>query len=99
MGLGDNIGGLYSTSNDLKDNLEQAAKQANELLWHLPLEKSYKKSIKSNIADLRNLSSKKGGGSITAALFLREFINKTPWAHLGEILGVNACVFLIVCLI
>ena len=49
----------------------------------MPLEPSYKESIKGKLTDVKNLASQKGGGSITAALFLQEFIDKTPWAHIG----------------
>jgi len=49
----------------------------------MPLEASYKESIKGSLTDLKNIGAKAGGGSITAALFLQEFIEKTPWAHIG----------------
>jgi leucyl aminopeptidase len=47
----------------------------------MPLEQNYKELIKSSIADLKNIGSK-GGGSITAALFLEEFVEKAKWAHI-----------------
>jgi leucyl aminopeptidase len=83
--LGEGIAGLYSNNDKLRTALESAAKQGHEAIWPLPLENSYKKSIKSNIADLKNLSSNKGGGSITAALFLQEFVNNKAWAHIGKV--------------
>ena len=63
--------------------LQAAARRTDEGLWHMPLEASYRDSIKGSITDLKNLGGK-GGGSITAALFLQEFIEKTPWAHIGR---------------
>jgi leucyl aminopeptidase len=47
----------------------------------MPLEPSYKELIKSQLADLKNIGAK-GGGSITAALFLQEFVDKAKWAHI-----------------
>ncbi len=73
---------LYANDNDLKDALEKAAQRSNEKLWHMPLEAAYKESLKSSIADLKNISGLKGAGSITAALFLQEFVEKAHWAHI-----------------
>ncbi len=81
VGLGEKLAGMYSTDASLKEQLEAAAGRANEGLWNLPLEPSYKELIKSNIADLKNIGAK-GGGSITAALFLKEFVNNQKWAHI-----------------
>lgn len=82
-GLGEKVAGLYASNNELGKALEHAAQQADELLWPMPLVSSYKDSIRGNLADLKNIGGPKGG-SITAALFLREFVNNTPWAHIGE---------------
>lgn len=81
VGLGEKLAGLYSSDNNLKTEIENAAKRTEEGIWSLPLEPQYKELIKSNIADLKNIGGK-GGGSITAALFLQEFVEKTPWAHI-----------------
>jgi leucyl aminopeptidase len=48
----------------------------------LPLPEEYKELLKSDFADLNNMSSTRYGGAITAALFLSEFVNKTRWAHI-----------------
>jgi|GEM_PF-3130038 len=48
----------------------------------MPLPKDYKKLLKSELADLRNVSTSKNGGAITAALFLKEFVEETRWVHL-----------------
>lgn len=82
MGLGENLAGLYSTSDQLRNELHAAAMRTNEGIWPMPLEEGYAQYVKSNIADLKNVGAK-GGGSITAALFLREFVEKTAWAHIG----------------
>ena len=73
---------MYATSDDLKNDITNAAKRTNEGVWSMPLEPNYRESIKSSIADLKNIGGK-GGGSITAALFLQEFVEKTDWAHIG----------------
>lgn len=80
--LGDDIAGIMGNNQKLVDDLIAAGKRASERIWQLPLEHSYQKSLKSNIADLRNICKMKGGGAITAALFLKQFVGKTPWAHL-----------------
>jgi leucyl aminopeptidase len=68
--------------------VEQAAASTDEPVWQLPLEKKYRKQLDSEIADLANLGGPHAG-SITAALFLEEFVAGTPWAHL-DIAGTMA---------
>jgi leucyl aminopeptidase len=85
VGLGKRHGALYSTSPQLRDALVRAADTGGERLWPLPLAADYRDSLDSDIADLRNIGNprlKYNGGSIVAALFLREFVGSTPWAHL-----------------
>lgn len=82
VGLGEKLAGLYSPDDDLRHDIENAAKRTDEGIWSLPLEPAYKEYIKSPLADLRNIGAK-GGGSITAALFLQEFVEKAKWAHIG----------------
>jgi len=61
----------------------EAAERAGEAAWELPLNRDYFEVMKSDIADLRNVSSRNvGGGAITAALFLKEFAGDTPWVHI-----------------
>jgi len=83
-GLGDGIAALYSPNEELLDTLKQSAKASGERVWPMPLEESYRKSIKGTLTDVKNIAGQKGGGSITAALFLQEFVEKTPWAHIGN---------------
>mgnify|MGYP001587272038 FL=1 len=80
--LGDDIAGIMGNNQKLVDDLIAASRAAGEKIWQLPLEPTYQKSLKSEIADLRNICKMKGGGAITAALFLKQFVGKTPWAHL-----------------
>ena len=51
-------------------------------MWQMPLDEDYREMIKSSIADIQNVSSGKGGGAITAAMFLKEFVEDVPWIHL-----------------
>jgi leucyl aminopeptidase len=81
VALGEKLAGVYSPDKKLRDDLEAAAQRTDEGLWPLPLEADYKELIKSKIADLKNIGAK-GGGSITAALFLEEFVEKSKWAHI-----------------
>jgi len=81
IALGNDIGGLWSTNDLLAEQLKTAAEIAGEKIWQMPLEEKYFEGMKSEIADMKNVGSRQGG-SITAALFLKQFIQETPWAHL-----------------
>ena len=81
VALGEEITGVMSNDDKVAARVLDAAAAAGEKMWRLPLEKSYKKVIKSQIADLQNIGNK-WGGALTAGLFLEEFVDKTPWAHL-----------------
>jgi leucyl aminopeptidase len=87
VALGDVYAGLFSNDKDLTEKLVKSGKKSNERLWPFPMGKEYDEMIKSEIADMANISSGRGAGSITAAQFLQRFVNKTPWAHL-DIAGV-----------
>ncbi|KAH7617985.1 putative Leucine aminopeptidase 1 [Nannochloris sp. 'desiccata'] len=83
IALGDQIGALYSTTDEMASGFTSASKLAGEKLWRMPLEESYLEQLKSPVADYKNTGGRMGG-SITAALFLKEFItdqDKTAWAH------------------
>jgi len=81
VALGDDIGGLWSPDDDLAAQLQAAAEAAGEKFWRMPLEEKYFEGMKSPIADMKN-TGPRAGGSITAALFLKQFVENTPWAHL-----------------
>ncbi|MFH0863933.1 MAG: leucyl aminopeptidase [Candidatus Gottesmanbacteria bacterium] len=82
VALGEEIAGLFSKDNNLIEKIKVAADTAGEKIWPMPLEKTYKELIKSSVADLKNVSGKRYGGAITAALFLEEFVGNIPWAHI-----------------
>lgn len=81
IALGDDIAGLWANDETLANELETAAKLAGEKFWPMPMEEKYFEGLKSPIADMKN-TGPRPGGSITAALFLKQFIKDTPWAHL-----------------
>ncbi|MEM8777357.1 MAG: leucyl aminopeptidase [Cyanobacteria bacterium P01_G01_bin.49] len=81
VALGDNISGLWSTDDNLAGEIKAAAETAGEKFWQMPMEEKYFEGLKSPIADMKN-TGPRAGGSITAALFLKQFIKETPWAHL-----------------
>lgn len=81
VSLGIHHAGIFSNDDTLADGLIQAGQTSGEKLWRLPLGEAYDKEIDSVIADVKNLGSGSGGGSITAAQFLQRFVNKTKWAH------------------
>jgi len=83
VALGKLCGALYSADADLVAGLEAAAVASGEPLWRMPLVEEYVGAIRSDVADLRQVPRDgPGGGSITAALFLREFAGRRRWAHL-----------------
>ncbi|WP_013323896.1 leucyl aminopeptidase [Gloeothece verrucosa] len=81
IALGDNIAGLWSPNEELANQIKESAELAGEKFWQMPLEEKYFEGMKSPIADMKN-TGPRAGGSITAALFLKQFIKETPWAHL-----------------
>ncbi|MBL8614908.1 MAG: leucyl aminopeptidase [Deltaproteobacteria bacterium] len=81
VALGDLYSALYSHQDDVADSILAAAKDGGELVWRMPLEVAYKERLKADFATMKNVGGPPGG-SITAALFLSEFVGSTPWAHL-----------------
>ncbi len=81
VALGPLCAGLFANDESLSDRLLAAAEQAGEHVWPLPLIEEYREFLKSEVADLNNVGPR-GGGAITAGLFLKEFAGSTPWAHL-----------------
>ncbi|MBW4496848.1 MAG: leucyl aminopeptidase [Oscillatoria princeps RMCB-10] len=81
IALGDDIAGLWSPDDTLAAELSAAAEKAGEKLWRMPLEEKYFEGMKSLVADMKN-TGPRPGGSITAAMFLKQFVKQTPWAHL-----------------
>jgi leucyl aminopeptidase len=87
--LGTMYAGLFSNNDPLSKKLLEAGEKSGEKLWRMPLIKEHTESMKSEIADLRNISKLPKGqaSSSTAAAFLQSFVEETPWVHL-DIAGV-----------
>lgn len=81
IALGDDIAGLWSTDDAVATQLTQAGEMAGEKIWRMPMEERYFEGLKSPLADMKN-TGPRPGGSITAALFLKQFVKETPWAHI-----------------
>ncbi|MCB2181417.1 MAG: leucyl aminopeptidase [Desulfobulbaceae bacterium] len=81
VGLGNHMTGLLSNNDELAEKVIDSGKKAGEPMWRLPLNDDYRKQIKSEVADIKNIGGK-GAGTITAAAFLEEFVGETPWVHL-----------------
>jgi leucyl aminopeptidase len=81
IALGDDIAGLFTPDDALAKELETAAETSGEKIWRMPMEEKYFEGLKSSIADMKN-TGPRAGGSITAALFLKQFVKDTAWAHL-----------------
>jgi leucyl aminopeptidase len=82
VALGPDMSAIFTASEKLQKGILAAAKAQGEKVWPLPLENEYLEMIKSDVADMKN-SGGRWGGAITAALFLREFVDEgIPWAHL-----------------
>ena len=82
IALGDEIAGLWTDNDQLAKQITISANSVGEGMWRMPMQNSYKKGLKSMLADLQN-TGPRAGGSITAALFLKEFVQESiPWAHI-----------------
>ncbi len=81
VALGNSIGGMWSSTDELAAEISAASTASGEKFWRMPLEEKYFESMKSDIADMKNAGSR-GGGAITGAMFLKQFVKETPWAHL-----------------
>jgi len=82
VALGEEITGIMSDNEDLVEKVSSAASVAGEEIWRLPLFSSYEKLIESKVADVKNIGNR-WGGTITAGLFLKKFVDpEIPWMHI-----------------
>ncbi|MGC1483865.1 MAG: leucyl aminopeptidase [Candidatus Acidiferrum sp.] len=77
-----NVGVFSGADQSWTDKVLASAKAAGEKMWQMPMDDEYREFIKGTVADIQNIGSGKGGGSITGAWFIREFAGDTPWVHL-----------------
>lgn len=81
IALGHNITGAFGGDQGLVDEVVAAGNRAGERTWQMPMLDEYKELISSDVADVKNAGGR-AAGSITAALFLQEFVDGYPWVHL-----------------
>ena len=83
VALGQEYAGMFSNNDQLAERLTKAGIETGELVWRMPLSPEYDKMIDSKFADMKNTGGSRWGGAITAAQFIKRFVDdKTPWAHL-----------------
>ncbi|MBI2172594.1 MAG: leucyl aminopeptidase [Candidatus Aenigmarchaeota archaeon] len=83
IALGYHASGLISTDDKLAKRLAEAGEKSHERVWQLPFWEEYQEVYKSDNADVRNVAKEKyGPGAISGAVFIKQFVEKTPWAHL-----------------
>jgi len=81
VALGHACSGAMTNNQELMDKVTKAGMATGERIWQLPMYDEYKEQLKSNVADMKNVGGRPAG-SITAAQFLSEFVEDTPWVHL-----------------
>ena len=80
--FGETVAAYLSTDDEIAGILEDASKNTGEKLWRLPFFDDYDDRMKSEVADLNNMAAEKNAGTISGAVFLRNFVEKTKWAHI-----------------
>jgi leucyl aminopeptidase len=81
VALGTICSGAFTNNQKLTDKVIAAGVEAGERIWQMPMYEEYNEQNKSQVADIKNTGGR-GGGAITAAQFLAEFVGDTPWVHL-----------------
>ena len=87
IALGHINAGMLGNDQKTMDRMRRNCKITGEGLWQLPMDDAYRKVIRSEIADIKNVGDR-WAGAITAAKFLQEFVEETPWVHI-DIAGVD----------
>ena len=87
VALGTNVAAIVSNDEKLSKRIMDSSKRTTEEVWELPLNQDYIDMIKSDVADMKNVGIGRAAGTITAAAFLKNAIEKTPWTHI-DIAGV-----------
>jgi len=83
VALGQEYAGMFANNDELAERLTKVGEATGEKVWRMPLGPEYDKMIDSKFADMKNTGGSRWGGAITAAQFIKRFVDdKTPWAHL-----------------
>ena len=80
--LGKAAAGIMGNDDKLIESIRESGARAGEKFWQLPLFEEYKETLKSDVADLKNAGARGEAGSSSAGMFLKEFVDGTPWAHM-----------------
>ena len=88
VSIGQEKAGMFSNNSDFADEVTNLGLKVGEEVWNMPIDDSYEKDIRSDIADMKNVGSGRGAGSTAGAIFLKRFIRNTIWMHL-DIAGVT----------
>jgi leucyl aminopeptidase len=81
VALGQFAIGMFGTDDKLKAQVQKSGQTSGERVWEMPLWEEYFEQLRSDVADMRNIGGR-GGGMITAALFLSKFAGDGPWVHI-----------------
>ena len=87
VALGTNVAGLVTNNDSFANKIKKSSERTTEEVWQLPLNEDYMNMIKSDVADMKNMGIGRAAGTITAAAFLKNAVENTPWVHL-DIAGV-----------
>jgi leucyl aminopeptidase len=82
VALGDEVGALFASTDELADYFSAASARSGEQLWRMPLVRNYESHIESDVADMKNIGKPQRAGAISAALLLQRFTDGRPWVHL-----------------
>lgn len=81
VALGTTYTGLFSNNDKFYEAIRSSAAYAGEKMWRMPVDDEYREQLKSGYADIANIGGR-AGGACTAAMFLKDWVEETPWAHL-----------------
>src|SRR3984885_10505728 len=82
VALGQINAGVFANNEEAFLQFSKALEISGEKFWRLPVEDEYREQIRSSIDDIQDTGQTRYGGAITAAMFLKEFVEDTPWLHL-----------------
>ncbi len=88
VSIGQEKAGMFSNDDKLAVEIEESGKKIGEPVWNMPIDETYERDIKSDIADMKNVGSGRGAGSTAGAIFIKRFIKDVSWVHL-DIAGVT----------
>ena len=82
IALGNIASGVMGNNTSLMKEVKKASELSDEKVWELPLWEEYSREIKGQYADIKNMGENRLAGTISAAAFLKEFVEDTPWVHM-----------------